>query len=43
MRKVEGCSGSGHPDRNDSTGKCEPKKQLYWSVFEISVLLKIVA
>jgi hypothetical protein len=43
MRTVEGCPGSGPPDRNDWTGKCEPKKQLYWSLFEISVLLKIVA
>jgi len=41
--KVDGCYRSGSPDRNDWITRCDLQKQIYWSLYEISVLLKIVA
>jgi hypothetical protein len=42
LHKTDGCSVSGSVDRNDWVSDCDPQKQLYWSIHEITVLLDIV-
>lgn len=39
--KTDGCTVGKTPDRNDWITDCEAQKQVYWSLHEIDVLLKI--
>jgi hypothetical protein len=39
--KTDGCALGEGPDRNDCITDCNAKKQVYWSLHEIDVLLKI--
>ena len=41
MSKTDGCTLGEHPDRNDWITTCDAQKQVYWSLHEIDVLLKI--
>jgi hypothetical protein len=42
LKKVDGCTDTGSPDRNDWLIDCDSQKQVYWSLHEIQVLLKII-
>lgn len=41
MKKTDGCKDGEDADRNDWITDCEAQKQVYWSINEIDVLLKI--
>ncbi|PKN65742.1 MAG: hypothetical protein CVU57_09280 [Deltaproteobacteria bacterium HGW-Deltaproteobacteria-15] len=41
LRKTDGCTDGDDPDRNDWIADCDAQKQVYWSINEIDVLLKI--
>lgn len=43
MGKMNGCSKSTSPDKSDWLRDCDSQSKLYWSVHEITVLLKILA
>lgn len=43
LSKLNGCSLSKAPDKDDWAIHCDVQKQLYWAAHEIAVLLKIVA
>ncbi|OPY79362.1 MAG: hypothetical protein A4E65_01893 [Syntrophorhabdus sp. PtaU1.Bin153] len=42
LAKLDGCAVSGGPDGNDWVKACDTQTRLYWAIYEIGVLLKIV-
>ena len=42
LKNVDGCTHAGSPDNNDWLVDCSSQEQVYWSLYEILVLLKIM-